>query len=176
MISNELRKMRRDFYTEVVLCDLDGTLADTTHRHSLAPTATNGSTWSAYAKACTGDIPNFDLLQLLDVLSRRYLVHLISGRDGSALRETKEWLFAYDVPYDSVTLRPEDDETYNADLKVRYIRQLREKGLKPFILFDDWKPTIEAVRREGVFVVEVKIPDAPLEPSGEAGYVGLESV
>lgn len=150
---------------QVALFDLDGTLSDTTHRYLLAPTVDASSSWSVYAKACGNDTPIWDVVAILRIMFATHEVHIISGRDGSALEETKAWLSKHNIPYDRLTLRPADNEDSNADIKVTYVHKLREEGLDPVILFDDWRPTCDAVRELNVAVLQVGNMNR-LEPDG----------
>ncbi len=151
---------------DVVLCDLDSTLFITEHRHHLAPTRDSSRTWSDYAKACVRDELIAGTAAALRMLYPRRQVHLISGRDGSALVETRSCLASFGVPYDRLTLRPLGIEDSNADLKVSYVRKLRAEGLNPVLLLDDWPDTVAAVEREGVPTIRVGNSYATPEPDG----------
>jgi hypothetical protein len=151
----------RNFRT-VVLVDLDSTLADTRHRRDLAPPHNPESTWSAYAKACIRDKPIWEIIHMVRYHYVDHLIHLISGRDGSSIKETKYWLRLYDVPYDRLVLRPIDDETSNADIKVNYAKHVKSLGLDPILLIDDWVPTCDAMEAYGVPVF--RVPTLDREP------------
>lgn len=137
---------------DVVLFDLDSTLANTSHRHHLAPTRDSSKTWADYAAACIYDVPIAGTVRILHMLMPHKQIHIISGRDGSAYDKTAWWLRKNWIYHDRLTLR-ENDELSNAEIKVNYIKKLREEGLNPELLFDDWPSTVAAVEAVGVPVV-----------------------
>jgi hypothetical protein len=139
----------RETCNEVVLVDLDGTIASTGHRYHLAPTTDPESSWSAYAQACVDDIPIASVIKLVRMLYPHYLVHIISGRDGSAWEQTVEWLSLHEVPFDRLTMRSPGNEDSNADIKVKYANGLKAEGLCPVLLLDDWSDTIDAMHSAG---------------------------
>jgi hypothetical protein len=147
--------MLRRFKRDVVLCDLDGTICFTDQRWALSPTVDPNSSWSVYAKACSEDEPIWGVIQIVHRLYKHNLVHFISGRDGSSFKETEAWLRKYGIKYDRLTLRPEDNEDSNADIKVSYIHKIRTEGLNPILLLDDWRDTCLAAESVGVPAIQV---------------------
>jgi hypothetical protein len=157
---------------KVVLVDLDGTIADTSHRYNLAPTVDQFSTWSVYAKACIRDTVIESVAVLTRILISKCEIHYISGRDGSALLETEMWLRKNNLPYHFLTLRPAGNEDSNADIKVNYILKLRAEGKEPILLLDDWPDTCRAAESVGVPALRVGNMGR-LEPDGGNTFSGV---
>lgn len=162
----------RDTCNEVMLFDLDGTVADTSHRFPLSPTVDPNSSWARYAQACTHDTPIASVVGMLKALYPFYLIHIVSGRDGSARDQTIEWLERHDIPWDRLTMRALDNEDSNADIKVRYANSLKAEGLVVHTLFDDWHDTVQAMHMAGynaILVANMKRlePDAGNTFSGD---------
>lgn len=155
---------------DVILVDLDSTVYDTRHRHHLAPTHDRTKTWADYAGACLGDVPFEAVVQLIRRLWAFAEIHIISGRDGSALEKTLFRLKEDEVPYDAIKLRGVNDETPNVDIKVAYIRELRAAGRNVALAFDDWPETCEGIQAEGVPVLCVGNSKIS-EPDGTRGGV-----
>lgn len=145
----------RDTCNEVVLFDLDGTLADTSHRYHLAPTVDPSSSWAIYAQACFDDTPIDAVVEALRLHQRYYLIHIVSGRDGSAQEQTLAWLQKHNIPFDRLTMRAPGNEDSNADVKVKYAQSLKAEGLDPRVLYDDWQDSVDAMKASGFKAIQV---------------------
>jgi phosphoglycolate phosphatase-like HAD superfamily hydrolase len=84
--------------TKAVIFDIDGTLADTTHRlHHIKAKPPN---WDAFfADDSKGPLiePIRDLARL--VAAQNYRIILVSGRTDKVRRETEAWLTKHAVPH-----------------------------------------------------------------------------
>src|SRR5215203_4392556 len=72
------------------LFDLDGTLADCTHR--LHHIKTSRKNWNAFFAACTKDGPIPHMVELARHLSKVEKVVFCSGRSDQVRGETEQWL------------------------------------------------------------------------------------
>lgn len=149
--------------SKVILCDLDGTLCNTHRRRHLDPMINPESSWPEYAKACLTDFPIYTTINLLRHYSEMNWIHLISGRDSSAITETRQWLTNYCVPYDNLTLRT-DNNASNVDIKIDYVRKVKFLGFTPVLLIDDLQEVCEAVAEEGVPTLQIREPGMLPEP------------
>ncbi len=110
----------------IIICDLDGTLADITHRlHFIQrdPTAPPDPSWKqdwpAFHKACTGDAPIDDTLRVLEALThnKEYDLWIVTGRSEAARPETEAWLAKHLRYWDRLVMRPVGDYTPDHLLK-----------------------------------------------------------
>lgn len=136
-------------FNELVIFDLDATLAHTLHRSHLSPFVDPNSDWPTYAKACVNDTPIAGTIALANLLWNHYGVYLLSGRDGSAWEETRWWLARHGVKYDFLKLRDEGDLEDNGVYKSKHIESLKDDGYTVHLLIDDWPATIDAVSKSG---------------------------
>jgi hypothetical protein len=139
-----------------VMCwDKDSTLAFTQHRQWMVPEIKAGKlTWDDYAAACADDQPNEAALALMRHLAPSYGQVVMSG--ASDCPQSRQWLEDYAVPCDASYFRPHGDKTENGLLKVRWIEQLRDFGIKVLMFFEDWPETAEVIRQKtGVLVLVV---------------------
>lgn len=142
--------------TPVVLSDLDSTLADTRHRANLARLdSADGADWIAYSKACWKDPAIVGPVTALRALGRLYPVHIVSGRNVEAKRETENWLDWFHIPYTTLRLREPGDILHNGHYKVAHIRYLRSQGLDPILMLEDHPGVADLVEAEGVPVLRV---------------------
>lgn len=95
-----------------LIIDLDGTISFDDHRRELI--FTHG--WEAYFAACYKDVPNHPVIDLMVMFrARGFDLHILTGRAECTREDTVKWLMRYDVPYDSLLMRK--DEDYNPDGK-----------------------------------------------------------
>ncbi len=115
--------------TDIVLVDLDSTLADTRQRRHLCPTVDPTKTWTDYAMGCPDDEPIAGTVALVRALYKRgYGIHIVSHRDRAALDLTVDWLIRHDIPHHAVALNQH---------KVSYLMALREAGAEVVLAIDD---------------------------------------
>lgn len=139
----------------IILSDLDSTLADTRGRAHLAATKTGHDAWVAYSRACVTDLPISGAIRTLQLLSLNFPVFLVSGRNVEAETETRLWLDANEVPFTRLRLRKGNDIQHNGHYKVEYIRALRREGYNPLLMLEDHLGVAELVEAEGVPVLSV---------------------
>lgn len=83
-----------------------------------------------------------------DLKSLGYYIIIVTGRDGSAGKLTKEWLSFYGVPFDEFFIRPTGD--YRKDNVIK--KEIYEQNIKPFYnvmgVFDDRDQVVSFWRKE----------------------------
>jgi hypothetical protein len=76
-----------------IICDIDGTIADCTHRlHHITGETKD---WDAFYNACAGDAPIHKVIDILEALigsDHEVSVVFISGRRESCRKATAAWL------------------------------------------------------------------------------------
>jgi hypothetical protein len=135
---------------DLVAFDKDSTLADTSHRRWLALKVVNGEengyTWLDYSRACTDDKPVEAARELMYLLAPYYTLYVMTGSEDC--REAREWLRVHRFPYSQVLFRQPGDRTENGLLKVRWIRELQEKGYKVRLFVEDYVETAKVIEEE----------------------------
>lgn len=138
----------------LIVADLDGTLADVDHRlhfiHRPEPD------WEAFYLACGQDAPIENTLTVLRALrAAGCRVAIVSGRSDLAYAQTVAWLARHEVPYDVLALRRHGDERHDEDVKADMIR---EHGLTPagtLAVLEDRARVVRMWRRLGFHVFQV---------------------
>ncbi|MCY4470218.1 MAG: hypothetical protein OXC08_16005 [Thiotrichales bacterium] len=154
-----------------IVFDLDGTLADGTHREHFIAGETKD--WDAYFEACDGDTPIHHAIDTLIALARDdHDIEIWSGRgvglNYSVYGKTRIWLGAHadihtlgsDLPgfeptafrVDCIGLRMRDhaDHTPDHELKRRWLNEARADGRPPELVFDDRNRVVAMWRDEGI--------------------------
>jgi predicted kinase len=132
--------------TKAVIFDIDGTLADLTHRlHHIQ----NGShNWDAFFAECVNDSiiePIRDLARLVDNLAHKII--LVSGRSDRVRVETEEWLVRHSVPYHELHMRKDGDFRQDFIIKSEILDQLLAEGNEIAFVVDD-RPSVVAMWRD----------------------------
>lgn len=144
---------RMDPEKKLIIVDLDGTLADDTHRAHLLKDPENRR-WNEYFSLCHLDEPNYPIIQLLRNLwsACGYDVYILSGRSDTVRQQTEEWLNRHNVPYDLLQMREAEDRTQDDKLKLGWAEQWKDKVL--FVL-EDRQRVVDAWREAGYTCLQV---------------------
>ena len=164
-------------YKNIILCDLDGTLANLGHRlhyiknddGTMKPRKERD--WDGFNKACVDDAPNRDVIQILESLIRGHNsgcwfcgsvereVYILSGRNDSVRAETVEWLEKHVAEYwdynEQLIMRRADDRRPDTEVKLEMVREL---GLTPddvLCILDDRQCVVDMWRKNGFRCLQV---------------------
>ena len=136
---------------ELIVFDLDGTLALTHHRdHFVRGRRKN---WRAFFAACVDDTPNEPAIAVFKALQAQgYSMEIWSGRSDEVRAETEEWLAAQGIRPERLRMRKQDDYTPDHLLKESW---LQEAHRKPMVIFDDRNKVVNMWRSHGVACFQV---------------------
>lgn len=138
----------------IVLCDLDGTLADITHR--LHYIKDGKKDWPGFFRACVDDVPITSTIAVVNSLYCAGLpVFITSGRSDEVMKQTAEWLDRHEIMHSRLLMRRAGD--YRADdvIKREWLTSgliLRESVL---CAFDDRQRVVDMWRSEGITCFQV---------------------
>lgn len=137
-----------------VVFDLDGTIADITHRVHLVRRAKPD--WDAFFAACVDDAPNVPVIRALQAhLIAGHKVEIWSARSASVRTETEEWLESNLIqPHLLTRMRAVGDNTPDAVLKRHWLTQLHESE-RPDVVYDDRQRIVDMWRDEGIACFQV---------------------
>lgn len=127
------------------IVDLDGTLA-------LAETDRGYYDW----KRVDEDSPIEHAIALVRSLhSTGQKIILVTGRDAVCEPETREWLAAWEVPFDVLIMRTEDDSRGDEIVKSEIYHEMIEGSYFVAGVLDDRKKVVDMWRSKGLFVAQV---------------------
>lgn len=133
--------------------DIDGTLADGTHRvHHILKEPKD---WRAYFAACDGDTPFPHIVLLAKHLSAYANLVYVSGRSDEIRDKTERWLLHHDLPSGNLFMRKEGDHRPDDVLKVELLAEVRAAGFEPIMAFDDRNRVVAAWRAAGIPCAQV---------------------
>lgn len=142
----------------LVVFDLDGTLADLTHRLHFIDKNRVSPDWDAFHKACVYDKPIIKIIEVLWAMKDAgHVVEVWSGRSDIVRAETEEWLTRYEIFPNALLMRTEGDYTPDHLLKESWIAAIGSPV--PDLVFDDRNKVVEMWRRNGIRCCQVAVGD-----------------
>jgi len=140
----------------VVVFDIDGTIANNDHRRDFV--VNKPKDWKAYNELMHLDEPILDIIDLLWVLkdSGDHII-LCTGREEVYRPTTWMWLEQHRLAdkISDLYMRPEKDYRSDAIVKVELLKQIEADYGRPRLWFDDRKQVVDAIRAEGIRVLQV---------------------
>lgn len=134
--------------------DIDGTLADCSHRlHFIQGPVKD---WDGFFEACALDAPIPHTLDLMRLLMEGVAVICVSGRSDTVRQKTLQWLENY-LPWEvgALYMRKAGDHRPDDVVKKGLLTQLRADGWAPIMVFDDRDRVVKMWRDEGVPCAQV---------------------
>lgn len=101
----------------IIVCDIDGVLADVGHRlHYVLEIWPKD--WTSFFAKAVEDKPNKELITGLNQMRLEgKTIVLATGRPERYRKQTEYWLEQHNVPYDKLLMRPQEDFRPGVDLK-----------------------------------------------------------
>lgn len=153
---------------KTIICDIDGVIADCTHRlHYIQDEKGNklpNPDWNKFYSEVLNDKPIKKIIDLLEQLNYEYLnesysIIFLTGRNENCIIATKQWLFKnVFIPYECLLMRKEYDyrpyTQVKPDLLKKYLAENQTTEIA-FIL-EDQEDMVEKWKELGYTVLQVK--------------------
>lgn len=139
---------------DTIICDIDGTLADCTHRRHFVEM--NPPDWDAF---CREELVLRDRCieptrLILGLFHREgYRIVLCSGRRNKYRDVTSKWLVFNDVRFDALMMRGDDEFIPDEQLKEIWLHRYGVERVA--FVIDDRKKVVEMWRRNGLLCFDV---------------------
>lgn len=116
--------------------DLDGTLADSSHRaHHLRGPSVNRAAWE---RDIVSDRPIAGMVSAAQAARQAGIkVLLATSRREMCRPATVAWLSAHGIEYHALYMRPDDYDGDAYGVKSGHLYRIREHGYQPVLAFDD---------------------------------------
>jgi len=144
---------------EAVIFDIDGTLADLTHRLHLVE---NGKRqWDLFFKRIPNDTPIKPIVDLASTLirSNEKAILFITGRPERTRIDTVTWLLKQELKVKFETclfMRKDGDRREDHIVKREILNDIRNAGFEPVLVFDDRQSVVDMWRQQGICVAQTK--------------------
>ena len=138
-----------------VVVDLDGTLADCTHRlHHIR--GRGRKNWDAFFAACHLDDPNPVVVALVKALGREHRLIFCSGRPERTRKATEQWLKKHvGITPQALYMRGDADRRADDIVKRELLQRMRNDQFDPALAIDDRRRVVEMWRSEGLVCAQV---------------------
>ncbi|WNL50702.1 polynucleotide kinase [Ruegeria phage RpAliso] len=151
----------------VLVCDIDGTIADLTHRRKYV--ASKPKNYPAFEKTMHLDTPIPHVIEAVRTLYYAgWTVIMCSGRSMKNRAVTIAWLEEHSVPFHDIYMRaefreglttrkgdPMPDHRLDSIVKKELLDRIRAHHGEPDIAFDDRDQVVAMWRENGIPVVQV---------------------
>tara|TARA_R110000787_G_scaffold227951_2_gene335643 strand:+ start:403 stop:876 length:474 start_codon:yes stop_codon:yes gene_type:complete len=151
----------------LIAFDIDGTLADLTHRlHYIGGLDHLGNKmpkdWDAFHQTCDKDKPIHEIVNLCnELIVGGNDVIFVSGRNGIVRTKTVEWLndwIRLSSAGINARLYMRDSKDHRPDYIIKtelLVKIIKDYGQKPNIVFDDRQQVVEMWRGQGIRTCQV---------------------
>lgn len=155
-MSVSMSYLTRSKKSSTVVFDIDGTLANNDHRRSFVESSPKD--WKTYNKKMNKDTLFKDIANLLGTLSMSNNIVLCTGREEVFRTVTEDWLDKYNLyqDCDALYMRKEKDYRPDSIVKVEMLKQVEAEWSRPWLWFDDRKQVVDAIRAQGIRVLQVQ--------------------
>ena len=143
--------------TQIIVCDLDGTLCDITHRtHFVQRPHGERKDWDAFFAGVPDDKVNEPVLDLLFMVDEYSTVVFCSGRPERCRADTVAWLEKHAFPFSQCQLHMRKDGDFRPDdiVKQEILDTHIDKDRVLFVL-DDRNQVVNMWRRNGLACFQV---------------------
>lgn len=138
---------RDESLPKAIICDIDGTLA---HMKDRSP-----YDWSRVGEDEVDPI----IKNLLKILKEKYVIILVSGRDGCCMDETKQWLEDNGIQYDQLLMRGNGDNSPDTIIKKAIFDVYIKDNYNIEFVLDDRNQVVEMWRSLGLKCLQVQEGD-----------------
>ena len=141
---------------DIVIFDLDGTLALIDERRALAAKPNGKIDWKTFfdPENIHLDKPNIPVVTMFNLLQKEgYTMVILSGRDAISKRETLNWLQTNGIDFDELRMRPQGSFTPDDILKKQWLDELGADRV--FCVFDDRDKVVQMWRDNGLTCFQV---------------------
>jgi phosphoglycolate phosphatase-like HAD superfamily hydrolase len=138
---------------QVVIFDLDGTLALIDARREKAAKANGKLNWGVFfaPENIQLDKPNIPVIESFKALQKAgFMVGIFSGRDDVSRKETNDWLNTYGIEPAFLKMRSNGSYTPDDILKKSWLDDIIELGHDVMCVFDDRDKVVKMWRENNI--------------------------
>lgn len=136
---------------KTIIFDIDGTLADITHRLQYV----KNKDYEKFFELMPKDKPRKTEQTLIKILAKEFKTILLTGRPEVYRTKTETWLKKHKIPYDNLIMRPiEHYSTHDSQWKANEVRKIETQGHKVIAIFEDRQSVVNELRTHGYTVLQ----------------------
>lgn len=145
---------------EAIIVDIDGTIADCSHRAHHVNNPEGTKDWPAFNAGMDRDIPKYEVLRVIEALAAHGVaVLLVTGRFQEFKFTTLRWLLENKIGFNSLFMRQDGD--YRSDHVIK--KEIYHEWIYPVFnvigVFDDRDSVVAMWREQGLTCFQVQKGD-----------------
>jgi len=141
----------------VVVFDIDGTIADSTHRVNFLKQEIPD--WDNFLNHCNEDTPIKWTIRLLKLIKGlNYQIYLVTGRTDNIRNKTIDWLRRYNIPFDKLFMRKTGDYRHDHEIKFELIKDFIDNI---WFAIEDKQSVVDKFRELGINVLQCSVDPIP---------------
>ncbi|MGY3805526.1 phosphatase domain-containing protein (plasmid) [Pigmentibacter ruber] len=139
---------------KAIIIDLDGTLADCEHRRCFI--AGTKKDWKSFSKDenIIQDKLNLWCATIINKFKDSHKILLVTGRMESSRKITIEWLNKFDIKYDLLLTRKDNDFRKDSVIKEELYKNFIEPHFDVLFCLDDRKQVVDTWRSLGLICLQ----------------------
>jgi len=141
---------------KIVLCDIDGVVADCTHR--LSHLEKTPADWDAFFEACDEDAPLPLMIDFLCGMSASFGIAYVTGRPERIREKTVDWMFKHGLPKGHLFMRKDKDKRQDFKVKLEIFQSFWPRPEIAAVI-EDRDQVVEMWRAEGLLCLQPKRGD-----------------
>lgn len=140
---------------KAVIFDIDGTIADLSHRlHFIKQEKKD---YRSFHDACDKDLPIEPIIDLVfDMHARGYSILFVSGRTDRIRDKTEEWLRRYSIPWVKLYMRKDGDWRPDHKVKSDILDNIIKEGYNIKFAVDDRDSIVKMWRERGIICLQCR--------------------
>lgn len=137
------------------ICDLDGTIADCSHRLPLI--AEKPKKWDEFHAGCVDDARIHDIADIVVTLCERdrYSPIYVTGRPRSSEQSTNRWLAEHGFPVGGLYMRKTGDYRHDWIVKSEILDEILAVVPKIYFALEDRAQVVKMWRERGIRCLQV---------------------
>lgn len=136
-----------------VIFDIDGTIADCSHRLHLI--ADKPKQWDRFHAECVNDTPICRIVELLRMIKNEHRIIFVTTRPYSSLYHTTRWLFENcQIAEFQIFMRKDGDYRPDDIIKLEILERENIKPEEVLFIVEDRKRVVDAYRKAGYTVLQ----------------------
>ena len=147
---------------KAAIFDLDGTLADHSHRRNrtLEGSILPPENWTKFFLGIPNDSLDPVIADLFFKYRESHHILICTGRPEWTRVMTTTWLQRHSlIGYHKLYMRPDNDMSQDCDLKRKMLYRIRDEGFNVHIAFEDRNQVVDMWRKEGITCLQVNEGD-----------------
>ena len=138
-----------------IILDCDGTIMNIWHRRK----DFDKKKFKEFMSKMHLDTPNEFCTRIIDKFKNDHSILLVTGRNEEYREVTEQWLNKYDIYYDRLLMRQDNDHTKDSEVKTLIYNEILKDTYEVLFVIDDRQQVVNAWRELGLVCLQCDVGD-----------------